>query len=265
MHKAHTYLLYPHKQLPYLLDGARMLLKVGVCAVSDVEDEICVDDVVQCGLEGCDEGVGKICDESHSVDNDGLESRGELHSPHCGVQGREEHVLGLGVLVASKCAQERSFPDVGVAHESDHGNAMLYAVMSACLPAFTRQLEAFLDTDFAIEEPAPLALKLCLSTASNCVEAAPLAVEASIHALDDARAQIWEMCELDLQLGLACGRSGLEDLEDDREAVIYMHAPLLLKVLLLHGAQKEGVHKHGARFVLDISLPLVLYSLGSIQ
>ena len=71
-----------------------LLLPLGVGHVDDVEQQVCVLQLFQRGLEGLHQLVGQLADKAHGVGDHHVQGIADGQQPGGGVQGVEQAVVG---------------------------------------------------------------------------------------------------------------------------------------------------------------------------
>src|SRR5581483_4252344 len=156
---------------------------------------------------------------------------GDPHAPRRGVEGREE-LVGLVRLGFRQRVEERGLAGVRVADERDREHLAAHAAATLQDPLLLQLLELALEEADLLGDVAPVELELRLARAAGLAQAAALALEVG-PAAHQARREVLQVGELDLELAFARLRALREDLEDELGAVEHAQAELLLQVALL--------------------------------
>ena len=82
-------------QLPdQALYNGGLLLPLGIGHVDDVEQQVCVFQLFQGGLEGLHQLMGQLADKAHGVGDHHVQGIADGQQPGGGVQGVEQAVVG---------------------------------------------------------------------------------------------------------------------------------------------------------------------------
>lgn len=214
------------------LDGGDLLLGLGAGCVDDVEEDVGAAGLLECGLEGCDEGVGEVADESDGVGEEGLAAAAEGPAPGSGVE-RGEELVGDVDGGAGEGVHEGGLAGVGVADEGDGGGLVARGDL-----AFLAGLDAgelFLEVADAVGDEPPVLLELLFAGSAHA-DATLVPGEVGPHALEAGHG-VLELGEFDLELGLVGAGAGGEDVEDDLGAVDDLDLEGLFEVAGLGGSE----------------------------
>jgi hypothetical protein len=165
--------------------------------------------------------VGQLLDEADGVRDQHARVGLGVERADGGVEGGEQ-LVGDQDVAAGQRAHQRRLAGVGVADEGD-GRGAVAEVATGAVVALDR-LELAADLGHAVADPAAVELEGGVTGA-----AAGLAL-ARGPALAQARRDVGEARQLDLQAGLAAAGVAVEDLDDHAGAVEDADAGRLLEV-----------------------------------
>ena len=185
--------------------------------VDHVKQKIRMDRFVKGGLEGLDELMRKAPDEAHSVARDDRLLVADPTAAGGGVE-RCEQLVGRVALGAREAVEERRLTCVRVAHERN-GERVGAGARAALRVTLTREtLELVAKLLHAHADHSAVKLDLLFAGAAGLAEAAALALQMS-PAAHEARGEMLELGEFDLQAAFAGLRAGAEDVENQLGAV----------------------------------------------
>src|SRR6185295_10583710 len=125
-----------------------------------------------------------------------------------------EELVGDVGFSAGEAVEERRLAGVGVAHEGDAKHAGTRAPRALRRAAAGELADAILELLHALADQAPVELDLLLARAAGLAEPPALPLEVR-PAANEARGQVLEAGELDLQLAFVRTRALREDIEDE--------------------------------------------------
>jgi hypothetical protein len=213
----------------------------GVGGVGQVHEEVGVARLVEGRAEARDEVVRQLLDEAHRVGDQDARDALRLERAHGRVERGEERVAHQHAAAGQR-AHPRRLPRVRVADQRHRGSLAPAPAARAGVPLDGGELGAQLRD--AVADLAAVELQLALAGPAPA-DAAALAVAAA-RRLAQARRQVGEARDLDLQARLAAARVALEDGEDHGRAVEHLGAGGALQVAGLRRGEVV-VHQHRAR------------------
>src|SRR5262249_33681832 len=154
--------------------------------------------------------------EADRVAQDERRTPGAVHEAGCGIE-RLEETVGGGQVCARHPIEQRRLAGVRVADEGDDGQPRAAAALTLHAPVNADVLELTADLHDAAPDHAAVGFELRFAGTSR-PDAAAEALEVS-PLPDQARKQIGELGELDLELALGGARPLGEDVEDQRGTV----------------------------------------------
>ena len=183
---------------------------------------------------------GRFADEADGVGEQDVAAAAELPAPGPGVEGGEELVLDEHAGVGQGVHQG-ALAGVGVADERDgrHVAAAGDLALLAGLDLGELGLEVL---DAVVDQPAVL-FELLLAGAADA-DAALVARQVGPHPLEPGQ-RVFELRQLDLEVGLVGPGVGGEDVEDDLGAVDDLDAERLLQVARLGRARGRCRRRRG--------------------
>jgi len=199
------------------MDGADLFLGVGMADVDDMEEEIGFDDFLEGGLEGFDEAVGKLADESDGVAEEDVLVGGEAEATGGGIESGEEFILGEHGG-AGEGVKEGGLAGIGVADNGGEGPLVALAAVALGQALASDDVEFVPDPVDLFLGLAAVGFELGFAFTTDGAEAAALAGEVGPIA-GQAREQVLELGEFDLELAFAGAGALTEDLEDERGPV----------------------------------------------
>jgi len=223
-----------------LVHDLHVLLPVVVRGIDHVEQDVGVGGLLEGGAEARHQMVGQLADEPDGV-----------HQPHAAaavqrrltrerVERREQPVLDERLLAGERGEQAR-LAGVGVADE--RGGEHRPPAAADHLAVARDVLQLALDRGDLAPDHAAVGLDLRLTRPSE-PDAAADAREVHPHP-GQARQQVLELRQLDLQLGLLGLGARREDVQDQLRPVHDAAVQLLLEVLALRGRQLVVEHEEG--------------------
>ncbi len=206
--------------------------------VHDVDEEVRLSHLIECGFERLDQSRGEFADEADRV---GEQEREVLDGDLAdgGVERGEQLVFGehLGV---GKEVHECGFADVGVADERDADEFATVAPLR--LHLFVDALEVRAQEGDALLDDALVHFDLRFTCASVGGGSTAQTVEVRPHT-GEAREHVLKPCHFDLRLGIGRLRTLGEDVEDERRAVLDRNGECFLDVAEL--SRREFVVEDG--------------------
>ena len=188
-----------------LLDRLDLLRVPRVGGVHDVEQQVGVGELLERRAERVHEVRRQVADEAHRVGDDHLAVAREAQPAARRIERREELVLGEHVRVGER-VEERGLAGVGVADDGEHRQAAVVPLLAPELAARAERLDAPLERGDPVAHAAAVDLELRLAGAAPA-DAAGEARE-RVVAADEARVEVLELGELDLELAVgATGRA----------------------------------------------------------
>mgnify|MGYP003693800959 CR=1 FL=1 len=200
--------------------------------VDHVEEHVGLFELLEGRLEGRHELMGELADEAHGIGEDEGSVGRARDEPGRRIESDEEPV-GSGVLRSRQVIEQGGLAGIGIADEGDHGHPGRLAPVAeeATMHAHSPELAA--DLLDAMTDHAAIGLELRFTRAPRAdTPAQPLQM---LPLPDEAREEIRELGELDLQLALHGPRALGEDVEDERGAVDDLEAERPAEIALLHG------------------------------
>ena len=199
-----------------------------------MEDEVREHGLLERRLEGLNELVGQLLDESDGV-REQVVAPVMLEGPGGRVQRLEEAVANRH-FGAGERVQQRRLARVGVAGERDLGHRRRLAALAHDAAGALETPEAPAQRRDAVAGKAAVGLDLRLARAPGADAAVHPARAEALEVGPEAphpREVVLELCELNLQLAFRRVRVRGENVEDDRRAVDHRDLELGLKVALL--------------------------------
>ncbi len=212
-----------------------------------MQEQVGIDGFLQGGLEGVDEAVGQVANESHRIGQGyGAAQFGQVQLAGGRVQGGEQLVGRIGPCLHER-VEERGLARVGVSDQGDVegipagtlaplGGALALDLLQALAGALDR-----------VVDHAAVELDLGFAGAAARADAAALALQVG-PAAHEAGAEVLQPGEFDLELALVAPRALREDLEDEQGAVGDRQFEMSLEVALL-GRAEGLVEQHFHRAV----------------
>ena len=206
-----------------LHDGVVLQLARGIGHVEHDDERVGVGGLFERGAEGGDEAVRQVSHEADGVAEHDLEPAAQVPRAGARHERGEDAVVGVGAPLRKRIEQ-RALAGVGVAHEAD-GEAFGVALAHGAAFAFLHVRELAFELEPAALDQSAVDLELLLARAS-CAQAADAArahdaLEVVPHGAQ-ARVGVFELGELDLELGLVAGGPTGEDVEDQLAAVEHL-------------------------------------------
>ena len=226
------------------LHRAAMLGRVPVGQVDHLDQHVGPGHLFQGRLEGVDQLVRQLVDETHGVAHDHRLTLAQAHAPGRRVERGEQHVLDRGGFFAHQGVQQGRLAGVGVAHDGHGGQQTALARASrrlATAPHFFHALPRLLD---ALAEHPAVGLELGLARAPAGADAASHAREVRPHA-GETRQLVLQLRQLHLDAALVRVRPLGEDVEDDAAAVEHLDVEQILQRALLAAATARRRRRAG--------------------
>ena len=227
-----------------LLHGVQHLvqLPLGHGGVGHVQEQVCLQGLLERGREGVDELVGQLSDEADGVGEQVLAPL-DLERARGGVEGVEQ-VVAHAHLRARQSVQQCGLARIRVAGEGHRRQPRALALGAHHLAGALRVLQPAPQRADAIAGEPAVRLDLGLARAPGADAAVHTAGAEPLEVRPQpahAREVVLQLRQLHLELAL--GRRGVvgEDVEDDCGAVDHRRAECLLEVALL-ARQQLVVH-----------------------
>ena len=221
-----------------------------------MQQQVGIDGFLQRGLEGLDEAVRQIADEAHRVGQ--RDAAADLRQEQLARGGVERGKQLVGRITArlDQGIEQRRLARVGVADQRD-GKGVGALALAALRGTLALDLfEPLLDALDRFGDHAAVQLDLGFARAAACAGAALLALQVA-PATHEARAQVLQPRQFDLQLALVAARTLREDFKDEHGSVVDRHAERALEVALLRGAERLVEQDFGGAGLLGEQLDLV--------
>ena len=193
-----------------------LLCVTRVGEVHHMQEQVRQLDLLESRLEGFDERVRELADETHGVGEQNLLMVRQRELARGGIECFEKPIAGFDSR-ASEPIEEGGFAGVRVAHERDEWPVVAQAAFALDAPVFAHLGQFALEPGDAVLHAAAVDLELGFAGAA-CADAAGLSREVTPHA-GEAGEEVLELGEFDLQTALAGAGSGGENVEDQLAAV----------------------------------------------
>ena len=211
-----------------------------------MQEQVGVDGLLQRGLEGLDQLVRQVADEADGVGQGHRAAQGfEVERAGGGVERGKQLVGGIG-LGFDQGIEQRALAGIGIAHQRDPEGAAVAALVALGAALALDLGQPRLERFDALVDHAAVKLDLRLARATALAGTAGLALQVA-PAPHQARAQVLQPGQLDLQLAFMALRTLGKDLQDQRGAVGHGHPQVALKIALL--GRRQGLvedHAFGA-------------------
>ena len=199
------------------LDGFDLRLVTRVGHVDEVDEQVGVRDLLERRAERREEVLGRSRMNPTVSLMTISRSRGSLRRRDDGIEGRE-HALLDEDLALGQDVEQGALAGVRVADDRDDRHVALAAAVAALLAARALALEHLLERLDPVAHAAAVDFELLLAGAA-AADAALEARQARIAAAHQAREQVLELRQLDLDLALVRARAAREDVEDELRPV----------------------------------------------
>src|SRR3569833_4444712 len=203
------------------LDGADLLIAIGIARNDAVDEEVRVLFFLERRAERRDQLHRKVADETDGVGDDHLALVRKAQAPADRIQRREQLVRCERIATALGArrdrVQQRRLAGVRVAADRDDRQVAALALLAA-KPALVREVaEPLLEQVAPIARATPVDLELRLAGAA----AADAAGQARHHRvlLDQAGQGVAQLRELDLELAVSARRVLREDVENQHRSI----------------------------------------------
>ena len=199
-------------------------------------------DFLERGLEGFDQHVGQAMDKADRVGQHHRHLAGQPQAPDGRVERRERTVGGFDAGLRKRVHQGR-FPRVGIADQR-HGRIGNLEPAPALDRARALDFaEALAQTGEPLAHAAAVDFELGFAGAADADTAARGAAAAGLARkmgplARQARLQIAQLRDLDLELALQRARALGEDVEDELAAIDHAQLEFLFQVARLRGAER---------------------------
>ena len=229
-----------------------------------MEQQVCVFQLFQGGLEGLHQLMGQLADKAHCVGDHHVQGVADGQEAGSGVQGIKQAVVG-GDSGPGDGIEQRGLAGVGVAHDGHHGDLVFHAALTLSTPDPAHLLQLRLElVDLAVDMAAvrlQLGLAGALGADGPLAAGTGLALQMGPHA-DQPGQQILILGQLHLQAALTGAGPLGEDVQDQAAAVQHLHAGHLRQHPQLGGRQVVVENHHGGVFLLDHAADLLHLALA---
>ena len=203
--------------LKYLLRHAHLHLIIRAACVDDVQDQIGVAYLLERGTERLHKVMRKLVDKADRIGQQARRSVRKRDAAHDGVERGKQLVFGKHIAVR-KHVQKRALARVRIADERRDRRFALFPDGAAYPALFFDFFELLFEFVDPAANAAPVDLELLLAGTAHADAGSALSGHRHADA-EKPRQAVFELAEFDLQLTLARGRAGGEDIEDQHRAV----------------------------------------------
>ena len=232
-------------RIEHVVDLRDALGALRIRGVDDVQQQVRLARFLQRRAERRHELVRQVADETRPYRRAPMSSPGaSVQAAHRRVERREQLVGGIRVRRGQPIEQRR-LAGIRVADQRNrrHGPALPLAPRGVAL--HEHLVEAVVERLDAAADQAAVGLELRFTRTAQ-TDAALLALEVG-PAAHQARRQVLELRELDLQLAFEAARALREDVEDQAAAIEHAALEFLLEVAFLAGRERViDQHEVGA-------------------
>ncbi len=202
--------------------------------IDEVDEQVGEAHFLERGLEGLDDGVRQLADEADRVGEEHLLLVRQHELARRGIECREELVLGKHAG-ASEAVQQRGFAGVRVADERGERPVVAQASLALDGAILANVLQIAFEPGDALLHAAAVHLELRFTRAARA-DAAALAREVRPHARE-AREEVLELREFDLESAFAGAGALSEDVENELSAVEHLARGEFLEIAALRGRE----------------------------
>ena len=210
------------------VDGPDLFLRVRMAHIDDVEQQVGFHHLLQRRLEGFDEAVWQFADEPHGVAQQDVLIGGKPEAAGGGIQRREQFVLGQD-RCPRQGIEQGGLTGIGVAHDRSQWPLMTLASVALGQPLATDDVEFIPDPFDPFLGLAAIGFELGFAFTTDGTEAPALSGKVGPEA-GQARKEILELGELDLELAFPGAGALGEDLQNEGGAIQDLAAKDLLQI-----------------------------------
>jgi len=202
-----------------------------------VQQQIGFGGLLQGGLKSLNQAVWQVTDEANRVrQRDRATSLTQIQLAGGGVEGGKELVGSVGARL-DQGIEERGFASVGVAHQRDLEGLIALALAALGIALFLDLDEPFLGALDGLPDHAAVQFDLGFAWTTAQTDPASLALQVG-PAPHQARAQVLQTGQFNLQFALVAARALGKYFEDQQGAVIDRQPDVPLQIALLRRAQR---------------------------
>src|SRR5581483_1831392 len=184
----------------------------------------------QSGAECSHELVWQLANESHGIGHHGGSSPRQRDTPHRWIECGKKLVRDIGIGTGHR-AEQRGLASIGIPHERKRRHRYLSPHLSSGLTLLADPREPLRQQPYSLSDQAAIGLELRFAGAAHA-DSAFLTLQMRPAAYEP-RAEMFELCELDLQLPFEAAGPLREDVENEAVPVEHPPAGELLQVALL--------------------------------
>ena len=241
-----------------LLHDLRLMLPFRVGHVDNMEQQICVLQFLQCGLERLHQLVGQLADEANGIGHHHIQCIADRQQAAGGVQRVEQPVIGRD-RSAGKLVQQGRFARIGIANDGHHRDLVLLPLLSLGGPDTAYLFQICPDlVDLLVDKTAvrfQLRLAGALRADGSLAAGAALTLQMAPHT-DQPGQQIAVLGQLHLQAALLGFCPLSENIQDQAAAVQHLNAQQLRQHPLLGGGKVIVENDHGSTYIFNVKLHL---------
>ena len=211
-----------------------------------MQEQVCMNRFFQGSAKGRHQGGRQFADEPDRVGDDDLTAAParvirQMNLARGGVERRKQ-LIGREAAGVGECIEQRRFAGVGVAHQRHRKHPRAIA-RTALHGALALQFFEFFAQQFdAHAEQAPVGFQLRLARAAQTNAAfLPLQVGPATH---QARRQVLQLRQLDLNLALVALGALRENIQDQRRAIHHPRLQMCFEIALLRRCEDVIEHHH---------------------
>ena len=212
---------------------------IGVGGIDHVQQQVGIGRLLQRGLKGVDQAVRQVADEAHGVRQrhraPGPLPIAQVQLARGGVE-RGKQLVGRIRARLDQRVEQRRLAGVGVADQRNVERALALALAALRLALALDLGEALLGALDRFADHAAVQFDLRLAGAAAAADAALLALQVA-PAAHQARAEVLQARQFDLQLALVAAGALGEDFKNQQRAVVDRQADGALQIALLHRAE----------------------------
>ena len=228
--------------------------RLRMAGVHDVQQQIRLHDFLQRGLERLDEAVRQLANETHRVRQQNVLIGRQFQPARGGVQRGEQFVLGQDFR-AGEGVEQRGFARVRVTHDGRERPEIALASVALRGALAADDVEFARDLGDAVLHAAAVGFQLRFTIPAHADAALLPGQVAPVPR--QAREQVMQLREFNLQLALAGAGALRENVENQRSAVEHLAIEHDFEIAALSGGKfivkNDGVHVFPAAMLGEFS------------